>query len=240
MPGTPWRSWTIFPPATRRRSRGTSRSCIAAFTTPTRCAARSSIIAPTPSCTSRPGSRWASRCRSRSSTTATTSSGTLAVLEAMRDAGVRRFVFSSTCAVYGEPSVVPIIETLEKRPINAYGETKLAIERALPHLERAFGLRWVALRYFNAAGAHPDGTIGEDHDPEIHLIPLAIRAATGGRAAARVRPGLSDARRHLPAGLHPRVRPGRGAPVRARAPSRAGWRRARSTSARARRNRCAR
>ena len=106
--------------------------------------------------------------------------GTLAVLEAMRDAGVTRFVFSSTCAVYGEPKSVPIVETLEKSPINAYGETKLMIERALPHLERAFGLKWIALRYFNAAGAHPDGTIGEDHADEIHVIPLAIRAATGG------------------------------------------------------------
>lgn len=106
--------------------------------------------------------------------------GTLTVLAAMRDAGVKRLIFSSTCAVYGEPSRVPIDETLPENPINAYGETKLAIERALPHLERAYGLRWIALRYFNAAGAHPDGTIGEDHDPEIHLIPLAIRAATGG------------------------------------------------------------
>ena len=106
--------------------------------------------------------------------------GTLGVLEAMRAAAVRRFVFSSTCAVYGEPSQVPIIESLAKQPINAYGETKLTIERALPHLEQAYGLKWMALRYFNAAGAHPDGTIGEDHDPEIHLIPLAIRAATGG------------------------------------------------------------
>ncbi len=106
--------------------------------------------------------------------------GTLGVLEAMRAAGVRRLVFSSTCAVYGEPSQVPIIESLATQPINAYGETKLTIERALPHLEQAYGLKWMALRYFNAAGAHPDGTIGEDHDPEIHLIPLAIRAATGG------------------------------------------------------------
>jgi len=107
-------------------------------------------------------------------------SGTLNVLQAMRDAGVTRFIFSSTCAVYGEPLSVPIVETLEKRPTNAYGETKLAVERALPHLERAFGLQWIALRYFNAAGAHPDGTIGEDHEDEIHLIPLAISAATGG------------------------------------------------------------
>jgi UDP-glucose-4-epimerase GalE len=75
---------------------------------------------------------------------------------------------------------VPIVETLAPQPINAYGETKLAIERALPHVERAHGLRWIALRYFNAAGAHPDGTIGEDHTPEIHLIPRAIEAASGG------------------------------------------------------------
>ena len=106
--------------------------------------------------------------------------GTLSVLDAMRAAGVRRFVFSSTCAVYGQPPSMPIVETFEKHPTNAYGETKLAVERALPHLERAFGVRWIALRYFNAAGAHPSGEIGEDHDPEIHLIPLAIRAANGG------------------------------------------------------------
>lgn len=106
--------------------------------------------------------------------------GTLGVLEAMRDAGVTRFIFSSTCAVYGEPDTVPMVETLPKAPINAYGETKLTIERALPHLERAHGIKWIALRYFNAAGAHPDGGIGEDHADEVHLIPLAIRAATGG------------------------------------------------------------
>ena len=106
--------------------------------------------------------------------------GTMTVLAAMRDAGVKRFIFSSTCAVYGEPSRVPIDETLDKKPINAYGETKLAVERALPHLERAYGLKWTVLRYFNAAGAHPDGSIGEDHADEIHLIPLAIRAASGG------------------------------------------------------------
>jgi UDP-glucose-4-epimerase GalE len=106
--------------------------------------------------------------------------GTLSVLDAMRRVGVRQFVFSSTCATYGEPTRVPMDESLEPRPINAYGETKLAVERALPHLERAHGIRFVALRYFNAAGAHPDGAIGEDHDPEIHLIPRAIQAATGG------------------------------------------------------------
>jgi UDP-glucose-4-epimerase GalE len=106
--------------------------------------------------------------------------GTLSVLEAMRDAGVKRFIFSSTCAVYGEPQTVPIVESLPKHPINAYGETKLTIERALAHVERAHGLKWIALRYFNAAGAHPSGAIGEDHADEIHVIPLAIRAANGG------------------------------------------------------------
>lgn len=107
--------------------------------------------------------------------------GTLSVLDAMREKGVGQFIFSSTCATYGEPERVPMDETLEQRPINAYGQSKLAIEHALPHVERAHGIRWVALRYFNAAGAHPDGTIGEHHDPEIHLIPRAIEAAMGGR-----------------------------------------------------------
>jgi len=95
---------------------------------------------------------------------------------------VRYFVFSSTCATYGEPVETPIVETHPQRPINSYGESKLAVERALPHVERAHGIRWTTLRYFNAAGADPDGEIGEDHAPEIHLIPRAIEAATGGRA----------------------------------------------------------
>src|SRR5688572_4780092 len=97
----------------------------------------------------------------------------------MRDAGVRRFIFSSTCAVYGEPSRVPVDESADLRPINAYGETKLAVERALPHIERAYGIRSVTLRYFNAAGADPDAALGEDHSPEIHVIPRAIDAAMG-------------------------------------------------------------
>jgi UDP-glucose-4-epimerase GalE len=108
--------------------------------------------------------------------------GSLRLLEAMKDAGIQRLVFSSTCAVYGEPRETPIAECAPTRPINAYGETKLAIERALDHVGRAHGVRWIALRYFNAAGAHPDGTIGEDHQPEIHVIPRAIEAATGGAA----------------------------------------------------------
>jgi UDP-glucose-4-epimerase GalE len=106
-------------------------------------------------------------------------SGTLNVLSAMATSRVPAFVFSSTCAVFGETDV-PLDEDLPKRPVNAYGETKLAIERALPHVELGTGIRWAALRYFNAAGADQDGIIGEAHDPEIHLIPRAIAAATGG------------------------------------------------------------
>jgi UDP-glucose-4-epimerase GalE len=107
--------------------------------------------------------------------------GALSVLEAMAAESVRHFVFSSTCATYGEPMDTPIAETHPQNPINSYGESKLAIERSLPHFATAYGLRYVALRYFNASGADPDGEIGEDHSPEIHLIPRAIEAATGGR-----------------------------------------------------------
>ncbi|HJZ76314.1 MAG TPA: UDP-glucose 4-epimerase GalE [Vicinamibacterales bacterium] len=106
--------------------------------------------------------------------------GALTVLEAMAAEEVRHLVFSSTCATYGEPIETPIAETHPQKPINSYGESKLAIERALPHFERAFGMQWAALRYFNASGADPDGELGEDHSPEIHLIPRAIDAATGG------------------------------------------------------------
>jgi UDP-glucose-4-epimerase GalE len=106
--------------------------------------------------------------------------GALSVLEAMVAASVQYFVFSSTCAIYGEPIETPIAETHPQKPINSYGETKLAVERALPHFERAHHIHSVALRYFNACGADPDGEIGEDHAPEIHVIPRAIEAATGG------------------------------------------------------------
>lgn len=105
--------------------------------------------------------------------------GALSVLEAMVTAGVLNFVFSSTAAVFGNPERTPITEDHPTRPINAYGETKLAVERALPHYERAYGLRSIGLRYFNAAGADPDGALGEDHEPEIHAIPRAIDAALG-------------------------------------------------------------
>ena len=106
--------------------------------------------------------------------------GTLGTLEAMAAERCRRFVFSSTCAVYGEPVETPIRETHPNAPINAYGQTKLAIEHALPHFERAYGIQSIRLRYFNAAGADPDGEIGEDHSPEIHVIPRAFEAASGG------------------------------------------------------------
>ena len=105
--------------------------------------------------------------------------GTLALLAAMRDAAVARIVFSSTCAVYGVPERVPIGETAGTAPLNPYGETKLAIERALHWYGAAYGMRYAALRYFNAAGADPEGEIGEDHMPETHLIPLVLRAALG-------------------------------------------------------------
>ena len=106
--------------------------------------------------------------------------GTLATLEAMAAEQCRQFVFSSTCAVYGEPVETPLRETHPTKPINSYGQTKLAVEHALPHFERAYGLRSIRLRYFNAAGADPDGELGEDHSPEIHVIPRAFEAASGG------------------------------------------------------------
>lgn len=106
--------------------------------------------------------------------------GALTVLEAMTYESCKHFVFSSTCAVYGEPTETPLRESHPNRPINAYGQTKLAVEHALPHFERAYDVRFVALRYFNAAGADPDGQLGEDHDPEIHVIPRALAAAANG------------------------------------------------------------
>ena len=107
--------------------------------------------------------------------------GTLATLEAMAAEDCRMFVFSSTCAVYGEPIETPLSETHPTAPINAYGQTKLAVEHALPHFERAYGIRSIRLRYFNAAGADPDGELGEDHSPEIHVIPRSLEAAATGR-----------------------------------------------------------
>jgi UDP-arabinose 4-epimerase len=106
--------------------------------------------------------------------------GTLTLLDTMRKAGINRIVFSSTCATYGIPETPLIGESHPQNPINPYGRSKLMIEHILSDYANAYGLRFAALRYFNAAGADPDGTIGEDHDPETHLIPLAIRAALGG------------------------------------------------------------
>ena len=105
--------------------------------------------------------------------------GTLSLLEAMREAGIGEIVFSSTCATYGIPDGVPIREDAPQRPVNPYGETKLAIERALHWYAAAYGLRSVSLRYFNAAGADPEGEIGEHHEPETHLVPLVLQAALG-------------------------------------------------------------
>ncbi len=107
--------------------------------------------------------------------------GTLSLLEAMREAGVRRIVFSSTCATYGIPGCSPIGEETPQQPVNPYGESKLMVERILDWHGRAHGLSWAALRYFNAAGADPDRGLGERHNPETHLIPLAIEAALGRR-----------------------------------------------------------
>lgn len=107
--------------------------------------------------------------------------GTLNLLEAMRERKVWRFVFSSTCATYGIPASSPIDESMPQVPINPYGDTKLAIEKALDAYTNAYGFGVAALRYFNAAGAHHSGEIGEDHDPESHLIPIVLQVALGQR-----------------------------------------------------------
>jgi UDP-arabinose 4-epimerase len=112
--------------------------------------------------------------------------GSLNLLNAMREAGVETIVFSSTCATYGDPVRVPIDETHPQSPVNPYGESKLMVEKILRWYGDSYGLRWMALRYFNAAGAAPDGDIGEDHDPESHLIPLVIGAALGTRPPVKI------------------------------------------------------
>ena len=112
--------------------------------------------------------------------------GTLTLLEAMRDHGIDKLIFSSTCSTYGVPDAVPIREEHPQRPINPYGASKLMIERMLQDFDTAHGLRSISLRYFNAAGADPDGEIGEAHDPETHLIPLVLDAAVGVRPAITV------------------------------------------------------
>ncbi len=107
--------------------------------------------------------------------------GTLHLLMGMREAGVNKIVFSSTAAVYGEPEKTPIEEDFPHNPTNVYGRTKLVIENMMSDFTKAYGFRYVALRYFNAAGAAFDGTIGEAHDPESHLIPIILKAAQGVR-----------------------------------------------------------
>jgi UDP-glucose 4-epimerase len=111
---------------------------------------------------------------------------TLTLLEAMRAHGVDRFIFSSTAATFGEPRYSPIDEKHPQQPINPYGRTKLMVEQVLADYEKAYGLRSVSLRYFNAAGADPDGQLGERHEPETHLIPLVLQAASGRRPSIGV------------------------------------------------------
>jgi UDP-glucose-4-epimerase GalE len=112
--------------------------------------------------------------------------GTLSLLQAMHAAGVRRLVFSSTCAVYGMPQQPFLSEDHPYQPINPYGESKLFVERMLRACAAAYGLRWISLRYFNAAGADPDGELGECHDPETHLIPLVLAVANGRLPALEI------------------------------------------------------
>jgi UDP-glucose-4-epimerase GalE len=107
--------------------------------------------------------------------------GTVSLLDAMSQVGLQRLVFSSTCAVYGEPSVVPLAEDLPKAPLSPYGESKAIVETMLSWMDRCRGLRSVSLRYFNACGADPEAGFGEEHDPETHLIPLLLRATMTGQ-----------------------------------------------------------
>ncbi|MFB6365654.1 UDP-glucose 4-epimerase GalE [Paenibacillus elgii] len=108
--------------------------------------------------------------------------GTLCLLEKMNEYGVKKIVFSSTAATYGEPENIPILESDRTLPTNAYGETKLAMEKMMRWFDTAHGIKYVSLRYFNAAGAHESGRIGEDHSPETHLVPIILQVALGKRA----------------------------------------------------------
>lgn len=112
--------------------------------------------------------------------------GTLCLLEVMNKFGVKNIVFSSTAATYGEPKNIPILETDETVPQNPYGETKLSVEKMLKWCENAYGINYTVLRYFNAAGAHISGKIGEDHNPETHLIPIILDVALGKREEIKV------------------------------------------------------
>ena len=112
--------------------------------------------------------------------------GSYNLLQAMRKAGVDKIVFSSTAAVYGEPECVPITEDQRATPTSPYGETKLAVEKMLKWYDRAYGIKSICLRYFNVAGAHKSGKIGEDHTPETHLIPLVLSVALGKRGCIQI------------------------------------------------------
>ncbi|MDY4661964.1 UDP-glucose 4-epimerase GalE [Pseudoflavonifractor capillosus] len=112
--------------------------------------------------------------------------GTMVLLSSMVAHGVDKIVFSSTAATYGEPEQVPILEGDKTQPTNCYGETKLAMEHMMSWVSRAHGLRYVALRYFNACGAHPSGAIGEAHNPETHLVPIILQVPNGQREAVSV------------------------------------------------------
>lgn len=111
---------------------------------------------------------------------------TLTLLQAMVRADIKQLIFSSSAAVYGDPQYVPIDEQHPKAPINPYGRSKWMVEQILEDFDRAYGLRSVCLRYFNAAGADPEGLLGECHEPETHLIPLILQAASGRREAVTV------------------------------------------------------
>ncbi|WP_346353897.1 UDP-glucose 4-epimerase GalE [Azotosporobacter soli] len=112
--------------------------------------------------------------------------GTLNLLDVMAECGVKQLVFSSTAAVYGEPSAAMITEEMDKKPASVYGRTKLIMENAMEDYSRAYGLRYKALRYFNACGADPAGDIGEDHQPESHLIPLVLQTCLGQRESIKI------------------------------------------------------
>lgn len=112
--------------------------------------------------------------------------GTINLLNAMLSAGVEKFIFSSTCATYGIPNIIPIPETHPQNPINAYGMSKLIIEKILQDYNRAYNFKSVVFRYFNAAGAEPTGLLGEDHSPETHLIPLVLLTALGLKESIKI------------------------------------------------------
>ncbi len=146
--------------------------------------------------------------------------GSLSLFTAMQRAGVKHLVFSSTAAVYGIPHASPILETFPIAPVNPYGESKVMVETLLRWFDTIHSLRSVCLRYFNACGADPAGGLGEEHDPETHLIPLMLRAVDYRATLHRLRPRLRYPRWHLHSRLYPCERLGRGACPGPRSPAR--------------------